>query len=181
MRYSSEKMLSYIAEAGFGSGSDKSSPGKTPGVFGPPDPPFDPFEKVKTRSSSTSSTGQPKGASKPTKALVDRSLMGDDPDLGGEDIEGAAQLATIPIRARLGLRGIFGALGKPITDIATSAQQAEDLVAAQQTAVRNMANVNNYYRNLGVAKAPSMGKQDLSSMLQSIFNLLPTGGRPARP
>jgi len=168
MNKSSLKMLSYIAEAGgFGQGSEP---------FGPPSPVVSAMqdkaaEKQKKRKEESGEVdeGPMKAGEGPAKStLIDPSVMGKEGY--GKLPVGIAALTTGPYRAMVGAGGVAGALiGRGLADVISAPEKAKEEVRRQQTAVRSMTNVDNYYKNLGV-KTPSMHPKD--DLLTTIKNIL---------
>ena len=142
MRSASVSALYYISEAG-GSGGFGGKPASA-GASG-------------TLSSPTSSKNKPFQTR--VRPLIDTDVMGE----GGKGMsidvaKGALSTMMGPMKAMAGLGSLFG--GNLVTALTTDVQK--DLAAnavdrykkdvrAQQEAVYNMSNVDNFYKNLGMA------------------------------
>lgn len=169
MSPSSKKIISYIAEAGFGMGVEE---------VGPPKPVVSGMEsaakkKEKERKDAaglpTDTAAKPKPGEN-TKALIDPSVMGSE---GPEKMANAiAQLSSSPYRAYLAGGAALGAIGRPLSDVLTTAERAKKELRAQQTAVQSMTNVSNYYKNLGIPTPSMHPKQDLITTLKGILTNL---------
>ena len=168
MNKSSLKMLSYIAEAGgFGQESDS---------FGPPSPVVSTLqdkaaekEKKRKEQSGEVDDGPMKAGGGPAKStLIDPSVMGKEGY--GKLPAGIVALTTGPYKAMVGAGGVAGALiGRGLADVLGTREKATEEIRRQQTAVRSMTNVDNYYKNLGV-KTPSMHpKEDLLTTIKNIL------------
>lgn len=147
MTKDSKKLVQYIIEAGFagpGSSTSKSKPAAS--------------------SSASSAPRKPKNRD----IMLDPKVMG--PDAIVKEVEAAVPLISGPYKATMGIFGALSPLGAGAKDVLNAPARALEDIKAQQEAQRNMTNVANYYRNLGIKTIPMHGGQ--ASLVGKIKSLL---------
>lgn len=173
MSPSSVKLIHYISEAtskGFGQGVSTIDTDETPvSAMQKQAAEFEKKRKKDGVEDFSPSTKNSQGSNL-NNIDLDPTIMGSQfSSLDAEMLKGT----LVPLKLSLGLGGVLGTIGRGVQDIISSPAAAKEQIRAQQTAVRSMTNVRNYYRNLGIREPSMHPKHDLLKTMGQALGILP--------